>query len=103
MREEKSAAGARSTTRSVRTAVWDIGRRRSSRNFRRARVVEKTQIGKLKPRVSRFAWKSRKRRGIPTFPQPRLLLVYVHPDFVVLTVRILGAGHYVYAVGAPKF
>src|SRR5262249_4666099 len=29
---------------------------------------------KSKNRLSRSAWKSRKKRGIPTFPQPRLLL-----------------------------
>ncbi len=81
-----------STTRSVRTAVWGIGHRQSSRKISAAGVVEKKQIGKLKQRVSRFAWKSRKRRGIPTFPQPRLLLVYVPPDFVVSSVRTLGVG-----------
>ena len=33
-------------------------------------AVEKTRGGKVKKRLSRPAWKSRKKRGIPTFPQP---------------------------------
>jgi len=35
----------------------------------KSRVVEKS-----KSRLSHHAWKSRKPRGIPTFPQPRRLL-----------------------------
>jgi hypothetical protein len=37
------------------------------------RAVEKTRDGKVKKRLSHPAWKSRKPRGIPTFPQPRRL------------------------------
>src|ERR1700738_2951637 len=36
-------------------------------------AVEKTRGGKVKKRLSHPAWKSRKLRGIPTFPQPRRL------------------------------
>jgi hypothetical protein len=36
-------------------------------------AVEKTLDGKVKKRLSHPAWKSRKPRGIPTFPQPRRL------------------------------
>ena len=41
----------------------------------RGRAVEKPRGGKVQNRLSHRAWKSRKHRGIPTFPQPRRLLV----------------------------
>jgi len=37
------------------------------------KAVEKTRGGKVKNRLSHLAWKSRNTRGIPTFPQLRLL------------------------------
>ena len=42
------------------------------------RAVEKTRNGKVQKRLFHFAWKSRTQRGIPTFPQPRLLLFRKH-------------------------
>src|SRR5437016_1702092 len=44
--------------------------KRSADGLWKSREVEKS-----KTRLSHLAWKSRKRRGIPTFPQPRLPLV----------------------------
>ncbi len=44
-----------------------------SRKMAARRAVEKTLDGKVKKRLSHPAWKSRKPRGIPTFPQPRRL------------------------------
>jgi len=44
--------------------------KRSADGLWKSREVEKS-----KTRLSHLAWKSRKKRGIPTFPQPRLLLV----------------------------
>src|SRR5207253_2003764 len=42
---------------------------------------KRRELEKSKTRLSHLAWKSRKRRWIPTFPQPRLLLViYLKPD-----------------------
>lgn len=38
------------------------------------RAVEKKRGGKVQKQTFPPAWKSRKPRGIPTFPQPRLLL-----------------------------
>src|SRR5713226_6383859 len=46
---------------------------RQQKNARARRAVEKTLGGKVKKRLSHPAWKSRKPRGIPTFPQPRRL------------------------------
>src|SRR5437762_13233982 len=48
---------------------------------RRDGLWKRRGVEKLKTRLSHRAWKSRKNRGIPTFPQPRLLLVhYSKPD-----------------------
>src|SRR5436853_7371318 len=50
--------------------------KRSADGLWKSREVEKS-----KTRLSHLAWKSRKRRGIPTFPQPRLpLVVSLKPD-----------------------
>src|SRR5258705_3537059 len=47
----------------------------------KSRAVEKS-----KSRLSHRAWKSRKVRGIPTFPPPRRLLVnFVKPDISLAT------------------
>src|SRR5690349_15332774 len=42
---------------------------------RREGLWKRRWVEKSKSRLSHPAWKSRKERGIPTFPQPRLLLV----------------------------
>src|SRR5438309_12118058 len=45
-----------------------------------AGLWKRRELEKSKTRLSHLAWKSRKRRWIPTFPQPRLLLVfYLNP------------------------
>jgi hypothetical protein len=41
------------------------------------KAVEKTQSGKVKNRLSRFAWKSRTHRGIPTLPTASAAAVYM--------------------------
>ncbi|PYX64162.1 MAG: hypothetical protein DMG74_13950, partial [Acidobacteria bacterium] len=40
-----------------------------------AGLWKRRELEKSKTRLSHLAWKSRKRRWIPTFPQPRLLPV----------------------------
>src|SRR2546428_5622263 len=54
---------------SARARPWQTTKRSADGLWKR-REVEKS-----KTRLSHLAWKSRKRRWIPTFPQPRLLLV----------------------------
>jgi hypothetical protein len=49
--------------------TWVAGSRKNGARW----AVEKTRGGKVKKRLSHPAWKSRKLRGIPTFPQPRRL------------------------------
>jgi len=44
------------------------------RNARGERLWKRRSVEKSKSRLFHLAWKSRKKRGIPTFPQPRLLL-----------------------------
>src|SRR5271169_3974247 len=51
------------------------GAAQSDHKMRRGRAVEKPRGGKSKTRLSHPAWKSRKNRGIPTFPPPRRRLV----------------------------
>jgi hypothetical protein len=51
-----------------RSRGWQAAEKMAAR-----RAVEKTRDGKVKKRLSHPAWKSRKPRGIPTFPQPRRL------------------------------
>src|SRR5271169_153394 len=51
------------------------GAAQSDHKTRRGRAVEKPRGGKSKTRLSHPAWKSRKNRGIPTFPPPRRRLV----------------------------
>src|SRR5260370_21972957 len=43
--------------------------------WRRHGLWKRRGVEKSKTRLSHPAWKSRKRRGIPTFPQPRRRLV----------------------------
>ena len=48
------------------------------------RAVEKTQTGKvIQPTFPHLAWKSRQRCGIPTFPQPRPLLVHFRTGHIM--------------------
>ena len=49
-------------------AAWHGAEKMAAR-----KAVEKPRSGKVKKRLSHSAWKSRKPRGIPTFPQPRRL------------------------------
>jgi hypothetical protein len=46
--------------------AWQAAEKMAAR-----KAVEKTRSAKVKRRLSHSAWKSRKPRGIPTFPQPR--------------------------------
>src|SRR5215472_6991544 len=61
-------------------SVWGTTVRKECRwiNKKSARVWlwKRHKSEKSKNRLSRLVWKSRKHRGIPTFPQPRLLLAY---------------------------
>src|ERR1700751_3031984 len=62
------------TKKSARVGLW------------KRRRVEKSQH-----RLSRPAWKSRKHRGIPTLPQPRLRLAYQPNPDISLAIK---PGHF---------
>src|SRR5215472_6799721 len=57
---------------------WGItartGCRYKTQKSARAGLWKRREVEKSKSRLSHLAWKSRKGRGIPTFPQPRRLL-----------------------------
>src|SRR5215472_17819278 len=57
---------------------WGItartGCRYKTQKSARAGLWKRREVEKSKSRLSHLAWKSRKVRGIPTFPQPRRLL-----------------------------
>jgi len=59
--------------------VWGITVRKErcwkTKKSARVGLWKRRKSEKSKNRLSRLAWKSRKHRGIPTFPQPRRLLV----------------------------
>jgi hypothetical protein len=58
----------------------------SSRNWRPARPWKRGAVEKSKSRLSHRAWKSRKVRGIPTFPPPRRLReINPKPDISLAT------------------
>src|SRR5712692_6177630 len=58
---------------------WDVSTRRARlwrrQSRRREGLWKRRGMEKSKSRLSHPAWKSRKLRGIPTFPQPRRRLV----------------------------
>src|ERR1700693_4801911 len=57
------------------------------------------EVEKSKTRLSHLAWKSRKRRGIPTFPPPpRRLVVSLKPDMS----RAKKTGHFNLLTTLPK-
>src|ERR1700756_1546542 len=67
------------------TTVWMECRWRKKKSAR-VGLWKRRQTEKSKNRLSRLAWKSRKHRGIPTFPQPRLRLDYQpKPDISLAT------------------
>src|SRR5437867_8322134 len=88
MRGERSRCGGRSTTKSVRTVAWDIGRRRSLPNGHGQRAMEKPA---MKP-----PWKTPRHSppAFPTFPQlrRRLRLVKLENFIVLSRERKQGAG-----------
>ena len=59
------------TTRCVRTARCAIKRRKSSPPQWAGKRLWKSRSVENQRQVFHSSWKSRKRRGIPTFPQPR--------------------------------
>src|ERR1039457_7288300 len=54
---------------------WDVSTRRATlwrrQSLRREGLWKRRGVEKSKRRLAHPAWKSRKVRGIPTFPQPR--------------------------------
>ena len=68
---EKIAVWRKSITKNVRILAWGIGHRRSLlAKCATKKAMEKALRGKVKTTFP-LRWESRKRRGIPTFPQPR--------------------------------
>src|ERR1019366_10718241 len=59
--------------RTPSVAMTSAAVRSSTRNWRPARPWKRRAVEKSKSRLSHRAWKSRKVRGIPTFPPPRRL------------------------------
>src|ERR1039457_4654354 len=59
--------------RTPSVAMTSAAVRSSTRNWRPARPRKRRAVEKSKSRLSHRAWKSRKVRGIPTFPPPRRL------------------------------
>src|SRR5581483_5872556 len=61
-------------------SVWGTTVRKEccwkTKKSERVGLWKRRKAEKSKNRLSRLAWKSRKPRAIPTFPQPRLLLAY---------------------------